>query len=218
MGPIISLQVNRWRRYPRLNCWQVGQGPTPAIDTGPEVDHTLGTAAGTYVHLAPDTVVGWEAADLLSPCFDLTGLSVHADREELLAWAGRAPERPDVWEISRFAIDPQWRDYDSLGAVGSVVGQMLLDLFDFSQANGITRIVAASDIRFDRILTRAGLTTTHYGPAVRMENSRAVAGWAEITPENRQTIEARLAGAPIADIPASIISPPTIEPEKRING
>lgn len=105
------------------------------------------------------------------------------------------PQQSDVWEISRFAIDPHWRDYNSLGAVGSVVGQMLLDLFDFSEANGITRIVAASDIRFDRILKRAGLTTTHYGPAMAMENSTAVAGWADITPENRERIETRLAGA-----------------------
>lgn len=103
-----------------------------------------------------------------------------------------APQKPDVWEISRFAIDPGWRDYISLGAVGSVVGHMLLGLFDFADENGITCVVAASDIRFDRILKRAGLTTTHYGPAVRMEYSRAVAGWAEISKQNRGRIEAKL--------------------------
>ncbi len=135
-----------------------------------------------------------------------------------LLWGSPPPERSDIWEISRFAIDPQWRDYDSLGAVGSVVGQMLLDLFDFSEANGITRIVAASDIRFDRILKRAGLSTTHYGPAVRMENSYAVAGWADIAPENRKRIEKRLAEAHMPSVPATITSLPTIELEKRING
>lgn len=135
-----------------------------------------------------------------------------------LLWGAPPPAQPDIWEISRFAIDPQWRDYDSLGAVGSVVGQMLLDLFDFSQANGITRIVAASDIRFDRILKRAGLTTTHYGPAVRMENSYAVAGWTEIRSENRETIEARLAGADVAPLPAAPPPRSTIKPENRLNG
>ncbi len=135
-----------------------------------------------------------------------------------LLWGSPPPERADIWEISRFAIDPQWRDYDSLGAVGSVVGQMLLDLFDFSEANGVTRIVAASDIRFDRILKRAGLSTTHYGPAVRMENSYAVAGWADITPENRKRIEKGLAGADMPSVPPTVTSLPTIELEKRING
>lgn len=103
-----------------------------------------------------------------------------------------APETEDCWEISRFAIDPSLRDYVSLGAVGGVVGHMLTELFDFAENYGIQRIVAASDIRFDRILRRAGLQTQHFGSAVRMENSRAVAGWAEISPENRTRIEERL--------------------------
>lgn len=134
-----------------------------------------------------------------------------------LLWGTPPPEQSDVWEISRFAIDPQWRDYDSLGAVGSVVGQMLLDLFDFSESNGITRIVAASDIRFDRILKRAGLTTTHYGPAVRMENSYAVAGWAEITPENRECIEMQLVDTQPPSVPTALAPPPTIQLEKQLN-
>ena len=134
-----------------------------------------------------------------------------------LLWGTPPPEQSDVWEISRFAIDPQWRDYDSLGAVGSVVGQMLLDLFDFSESNGITRIVAASDIRFDRILKRAGLTTTHYGPAVRMENSYAVAGWAEITPENRECIKMRLVDTQPPSVPTALAPPPTIQLEKQLN-
>lgn len=135
-----------------------------------------------------------------------------------LLWGAPPPEQPDVWEISRFAIDPRWRDYDSLGGVGSVVGQMLLDLFDFADANGITRIVAASDIRFDRILRRAGLSTTHYGPPVRMENSSAVAGWADITAVNRECIEARLAGAAASPKPPPIIPAPSIELERIANG
>lgn len=103
-----------------------------------------------------------------------------------------APESETCWEISRFAINPTLREYDSLGAVGRVVGHMLIELFDFADRNGIERIVAASDVRFDRILRRAGLETRHFGPHVRMENSRAVAGWADISPENRARIEERI--------------------------
>ena len=73
---------------------------------------------------------------------------------------------------------------------------MLIELFDFAERYGIRRIVAASDIRFDRILQRAGLETQHFGPHVRMENSSAVAGWADINRINRTRIEARLSRAP----------------------
>lgn len=104
-----------------------------------------------------------------------------------------APELDDVWEISRFAIDPNLRNYQSLGAVSHIVGQMLTELFDFAEHNGIRRIVAASDIRFDRILARSGLRTRHFAPPVAMENSLAVAGWADINDANRATVEERLA-------------------------
>lgn len=118
----------------------------------------------------------------------------------------RAPESEDCWEISRFAIDPGLRDYVSLGAVGRVVGHMLIELFDFAERYGIARIVAASDVRFDRILKRAGLETCHFGAPVRMENSLAVAGWAEISAANRARIEERLLAA---QVEPEFMVPPT---------
>lgn len=120
-----------------------------------------------------------------------------------------APEQGDCWEISRFAIDPEMRDYVSLGAINSVVGHMLVELFDFAERYGIARIVAASDIRFDRILKRAGLQTRHFGPPVRMENSLAVAGWAEIDAANRARIEERLLHGTVA---ASLLGPKANQP------
>jgi len=122
-----------------------------------------------------------------------TGPYMLKDIFDHLLHGAPAPQQADTWEISRFAIDPQWRDYASLGAVGSIVGHMLLALFDFAEQNGIARVVAASDVRFDRILKRAGLTTSHFGPPVRMENSYAVAGWADMTARSRARIERKLA-------------------------
>jgi len=52
-----------------------------------------------------------------------------------------APESEDCWEISRFAIDPELRDYDSLGAVGRVVGDMLIELFDFAERGDVETLV-----------------------------------------------------------------------------
>jgi acyl homoserine lactone synthase len=123
-----------------------------------------------------------------------------------LLGGNEAPQAPDVWEISRFAIDPDLRQYQSLGAVSHIVGRMLVELFDFAENAGVRRIVAASDIRFDRILSRAGLRTRHYAPPVRMENSLAVAGWADITADNRASVEERLARsmAPLALEPTAI--------------
>ncbi len=174
-----------------------------------------------YDVLSPVYLICRDPAGEVVGCWRLlptTGPYMLKDIFSHLLWGAPPPEQSDIWEISRFAIDPTWRDYDSLGAVGSVVGQMLLDPFDFSEANGITRIVAASDIRFDRILKRAGLSTIHYGPAVRMEISTAVAGWTDITPENRELIEMRLAGTLATSVPAANAPLQPIQLERRING
>lgn len=174
-----------------------------------------------YDVLSPVYLICRDPAGAVVGCWRLlptTGPYMLKDIFSHLLWDTPAPEQPDTWEISRFAIDPKWRDYNSLGAVGSVVGQMLIELFNFSEANGINRIIAASDIRFDRILKRAGLATTHFGPAVHMENSYAVAGWADITPENRAHIESRLARADVPGAPETIASLQPIQLEEQING
>jgi N-acyl-L-homoserine lactone synthetase len=126
-----------------------------------------------------------------------------------------APEEEDVWEISRFAIDPNLRQYQSLGAVSHIVGHMLIELFDFAERNNIRRIVAASDIRFDRILARSGLRTRHFAPPVAMENSLAVAGWADISEDNRAKIEERL-GRSLPALPHEPV-PHVIPPLKEIS-
>ncbi|WP_119460101.1 acyl-homoserine-lactone synthase [Rhodospirillaceae bacterium SYSU D60014] len=117
-----------------------------------------------------------------------------------------APERPDIWEISRFAVLPgsgsdrgrrpeshsPGHRYDSLAAVHQITCWMLIYLIEFARKNGIRRIVAASDVRFERILHRAGLPTVRLGQPRQIGVSRAVAGSAEMSEENLQRVRARL--------------------------
>jgi PKD repeat protein len=51
--------------------FRVSQGSTPSANTGPDVDHTLGTAAGKYLYLEASGCFG-RTANLVSPCIDLT--------------------------------------------------------------------------------------------------------------------------------------------------
>jgi PKD repeat protein len=52
--------------------WRVNSGGTPSTNTGPDVDHTLGTAAGKYAYLEASACFTQEA-QLVSPCIDLAG-------------------------------------------------------------------------------------------------------------------------------------------------
>jgi len=54
--------------------WLVDVGGTPSTNTGPPVDHTLGTSAGHYVYME-DSGSELFPIDLYSPCFDLSSIS-----------------------------------------------------------------------------------------------------------------------------------------------
>lgn len=54
----------------------VDAGGTSSVDTGPAVDHTLGTTGGIYAYTEVSGCSG--TATLESPCFDVSGLVVPA--------------------------------------------------------------------------------------------------------------------------------------------
>ncbi len=95
-----------------------------------------------------------------------------------------APEAENVWEISRFAVSKRVAGNESLGTVKAVTNILLDELFKFASRRNIERIVAVSDIRFERILKRAGLLTQRYGPALQIGVTKAVSGYADVTELN----------------------------------
>ena len=95
-----------------------------------------------------------------------------------------APEAKNVWEISRFAVSKRVTGNESLGTVKSVTNTLLDELFKFASRRNIERIVAVSDIRFERILKRAGLLTQRYGPPLQIGVTKAVSGYADVTELN----------------------------------
>ncbi|KAA9333616.1 T9SS type A sorting domain-containing protein [Adhaeribacter soli] len=55
--------------------WQVQEGPTPMSGTGPEVDHTLGTASGKYVVAMTMNGSPGDSTELISPCINISALT-----------------------------------------------------------------------------------------------------------------------------------------------
>ncbi len=102
-----------------------------------------------------------------------------------------APVDARVWEISRFAAMVRTGDHESLAALSDVTSGMLVSLLRFGLANRIERIIAVSDLRFERILRRAGLKTGRLGQVRHIGACQAVAGWTDITFENLERVETR---------------------------
>ncbi|MBL8631374.1 MAG: GNAT family N-acetyltransferase [Rhodospirillaceae bacterium] len=95
-----------------------------------------------------------------------------------------APEAHDVWEISRFAVSKRVAGNDSLGTIRTVTQLLLDQLFTFAARRNLSRIVAVTDVRFERILKRSGLVTERYGTPLQIGVTQAVAGFADVSSLN----------------------------------
>jgi len=113
-----------------------------------------------------------------------------------LLYGKEAPEAPDVWEISRFAVSKRIVGNESLGTINKVTNLLLDQLFTFAAQRKINRIVAVADVRFERILKRAGLLTFRYGPPMQIGVTRAVSGYADVTDLNLRRMQMQSVSAP----------------------
>lgn len=92
-----------------------------------------------------------------------------------------APRAADVWEISRFAVIPGRAGDQGLAAVNRLTRWMLVELLILCLDRGISRVVAVTDVGFERILKRAGLPTQRFGPVRMVGKVQTVAGWADVS-------------------------------------
>ena len=101
-----------------------------------------------------------------------------------LLYGQKAPEAHGVWEISRFAVSKRVANNESLGTINTVTNLLLEQLFTFAARREISRIVAVADVRFERILKRAGLLTQRFGPPMQIGVTRAISGYADVSDLN----------------------------------
>ena len=112
-----------------------------------------------------------------------------------LLYGSPAPQAPNVWEISRFAVSKRVVGNDSLGTIKTVTNLLLEQLFTFAARRNISRIVAVTDVRFERILKRAGLLTQRYGAPMQIGVTKAISGYADVSELNVRRMQLKLQDA-----------------------
>ncbi|MGF1614683.1 MAG: acyl-homoserine-lactone synthase [Gammaproteobacteria bacterium] len=98
-----------------------------------------------------------------------------------------APSRPDIWEISRFAIAPVSAEDVRQANLGAATFDMLKRAVEFADENGIRRYVFVTSVALERLLKRIGLNIRRFGDgqAQRIGNVLSVACWIDIDDGNR---------------------------------
>ena len=141
------------------------------VENGRETDE-FDALGPTYILViaSSGTVVG--CARLLPT----TGPTMLAHRFPQLLKSGRLEADPTTAESSRFCVDTSLSEGRAGGLLHKATLTMFTAIIEWSMANGYTKIVTATDLRFERILKRAGWPMRRLGASCEIGKTIAVAG------------------------------------------
>lgn len=143
-----------------------------------------------YDLMSPVYAVAEDSSGRIDGCWRLmptTGPYLLKDVFPSLLYDHPVPASPLVWEASRFAVDTT-RGHGRLRGVTETTAILVAALLEFGLSFGIEKIIAVSDLRFERVLHRTGLKTQRFGQPQAVESTWAVAGWFDVTRENLERI------------------------------
>ena len=90
-----------------------------------------------------------------------------------------APEQPDVWELSRFAVAESESAGTGFGLGDTPLG-MIRAAVKFAQLNGINRYVSVTSVAIERMFRKLGVSVTRLGEPIRIGRVLTVACTLEI--------------------------------------
>lgn len=83
-----------------------------------------------------------------------------------------APEDPKIWELSRFAIEAEGPQGFGFSGISLEAGR---EIVRFGDKMGIEHYVTVTTASIERMMRRAGLAVTRFGPPIRIGVENAVA-------------------------------------------
>ena len=100
------------------------------------------------------------------------------------------PVHPNIWEISRFAVnqDPKNKQIDS--NVNEITMDILRQIYDFAIDNNIHRYVAVTSAAMERVLRIAGIPIQRFGDGklTRIGKVLSVCIWVDINDQYKQVV------------------------------
>lgn len=144
-----------------------------------DVEIRDGREADAYDQLNPTYILAVSRTRGVAGCARLlpaTGPTMLANTfPQLLSSRGLGAHRGMV-ESSRFCVDTTLDQGRTQGLLHRTTLMMFVGIIEWSMVNGYHEIATATDLRFERILKRAGWPMQRLGPPCPVGNTMAVAG------------------------------------------
>ena len=119
-----------------------------------------------------------------------TGPTMLRDVFPVLLGDTQMPSDPLVWEASRFGADATGDPRDQIQMVGQITIELFAGLCELGLAMGWRQIVAVTDLRLEKVGTRAGLHFERYAGPRQIGKTRAVAGFGGVDQETLEAVRA----------------------------
>ncbi|MCO6181044.1 acyl-homoserine-lactone synthase TraI [Ciceribacter sp. RN22] len=160
---------------------------------GWNVDVKDGRETDAYDQFNPTYLLAVAPTRVVAGCARLlpaTGPTMLANTfHQLLPSHGLGPH-PGMVESSRFCVDTSLDEGGKQGLLHRTTLMMFEGIIEWSVANGYHEIVTATDLRFERILKRAGWPMKRLGLPSQIGNTMAVAGTLPASVESLDRIRA----------------------------
>ncbi|WFU75443.1 acyl-homoserine-lactone synthase [Bradyrhizobium sp. CB2312] len=111
------------------------------------------------------------------------GPTMLRDKFPMLLGDATAPQHPQLWESSRFAIETRPDAPKGKHKIARATYELFAGMIEFGLSRGLTDIVTVTDVRMERILRRAGWPLRRIGVPHLIGNTTAVAGYLGISHE-----------------------------------
>lgn len=112
-----------------------------------------------------------------------TGPTMLANTFPVLLGSHPAPQSQRVFESSRFCVDTGATDRITVAGLRDVTFNLLAGILEWGLSQDQEAVVTVTDVRFERILNRAGWPLKRFAPPMQIDNTRALAGHLPISDE-----------------------------------
>ncbi|MRR50197.1 MAG: GNAT family N-acetyltransferase [Rhodocyclaceae bacterium] len=171
------IQVGARREFQSKTLWEMHRLRARIFRErmGWEVSLLGGMEIDGYDALDPHYMVIREGESVVRGCWRMLpteGPYMLRDTFPELLHGQAAPEAPDVWELSRFAIETEGPQ--GFGFAGLAL-EAMREIVTFGDRMGIKHYVTVTTTPIERLLRKTGIAITRYGPPIRIGVENAVA-------------------------------------------
>ncbi|RWQ78404.1 MAG: GNAT family N-acetyltransferase [Mesorhizobium sp.] len=132
-----------------------------------------------YDALKPTYIIAVDDGGLVVGCARLlptTGPTMLANTFPALLGSNPSPRSDKIFESSRFCVDTSVADSVASNGLRDTTFSLLAGILEWGLSKDQEAVVTVTDVRFERILRRAGWPLERFAPPMQIDDTKALAG------------------------------------------